>query len=312
MPKVPGRLIGKTVAPPTLPWIFQCSQTVLMYTRRPPKQPSSRVTSLNMLFLSSVQSTGSLTHQQWTGSVASEWLGHGASNGVDMLWHVSLAKPCLDVILETLELCIPREPVQKEDILENQFPWDPSVELPGVPKVYTSWTRERAKMSRTSWNPEVWEKEKPARIWHGMKMNEPGCFLSNEASGPRLSSSQLPRQSAGASLHDQLQRLVCFLHCSHRRTLSLCKWLKCPRPMVHEVKVIWNLKPCKSTLQVQTSSMNHATVWSQNLTHSHSLCQRSPTINNRGGIVRFCCVHVCQFWWSCHPHPLTGGGPPKM
>lgn len=31
-----------------------------MYTRRPPKQPSSRVTSLNMLFLGSVQITGSL------------------------------------------------------------------------------------------------------------------------------------------------------------------------------------------------------------------------------------------------------------
>ena len=47
-------------------------------------------------------------------------------------------------------------------------------------------------------------------------------------------------------------------------------------------KVMWN--QCKSKLQVQTSSMNHATLWSQNLTHSQSSCQRSPTINNRGSI----------------------------
>lgn len=67
MPKVPARLIVKTVAPLTLPWIFLIEEpsahamTVLMYTRRPPKQPSSRVTSLNMLFLGRVQITGSLT-----------------------------------------------------------------------------------------------------------------------------------------------------------------------------------------------------------------------------------------------------------
>ena len=37
------------------------AMTVLMYTRRPPKQPSSCVTSLNMLFLGRVQISGSLT-----------------------------------------------------------------------------------------------------------------------------------------------------------------------------------------------------------------------------------------------------------
>ncbi len=168
MPKVPGRLIGKTVAPPTLPWIFQCSQTVLMYTRRPPKQPSSRVTSLNMLFLGSVQSTGSLTHQQWTGSVASEWFGHGASNGVDMLWHVSLAKPCLDVIpweirtLHSTWTCSKGRHPGKPISLRSKCRTARSPE-----SVYLL-DKRKGKNVKNLMKPWVWEKEKTRKnlTWH--------------------------------------------------------------------------------------------------------------------------------------------------
>lgn len=197
-----------------------------------------------------------------------------------------LQSPAWMLSFEKLELRIPRKPVQREDILAkwNQFPGDPSVELPGVPKVYTSWTRERAKTARTSWNAEVCERETagplvmctPSKNWHGMNMNQ-WSFWSRA-----LFLTVAKPQCRGVSLRLLTTDCICFLHCSYRRTLSLCKWFKCPGPMVHEVKS--HLKPCKSKLQVQTSSMNHATFWSQNRTHSHSWCQRSPTINNRGVI----------------------------
>ena len=89
--------------------------------------------------------------------------------------------------------------------------------------------------------------------------------------------------SAGASLYDYLQRIVYVS--STARTGALCRCANGSSvlgPWCMKSKVMWN--QCKSKLQVQTSSMNHATLWSQNLTHSQSSCQRSPTINNRGSI----------------------------